>query len=64
MELRRCTFEQSADGLTLRVPDHTTLSRRAVAVNVAQPRRPGTDAGRDAEPLHRLVDNTGLKAGR
>src|SRR4051812_27073935 len=48
-------------GLTLRVPDHTTLSRRAATVDVPRPRRPGTDAGRDAEPLHLLVDSTGLK---
>src|SRR3712207_3564382 len=48
-------------GLTLRVPDHTTLSRRAVTVDVPQPRRPSTDAGGEAEPLHLLVDSTGLK---
>src|ERR687883_873952 len=48
-------------GLTLRVPDHTTLSRRAATVDVPRPRRPGTDAGRDDEPLHLLVDSTGLK---
>ena len=48
-------------GLTLRVPDHTTLSRRAATVDVPRPRRPGTDAGGDAEPLHLLVDSTGLK---
>src|SRR4029453_2271762 len=45
-------------GLTLRVPDHTTLSRRAATVDVPQPRRPSTDAGGDAEPLHLLVDST------
>ena len=48
-------------GLTLRVPDHTTLSRRAATVDVPQPRRPSTDAGGDTEPLHLLVDSTGLK---
>src|SRR3954463_7805700 len=48
-------------GLTLRVPDHTTLSRRAATVDVPRPRRPGTEAGGDAEPLHLLVDSTGLK---
>src|ERR687883_64619 len=48
-------------GLTLRVPDHTTLSRRAATVDVPRPRRPGTDAGRDDEPMHLLVDSTGLK---
>src|SRR5215211_5016886 len=49
-------------GLALRVPDHTTLSRRAATVKVPRPRRPSTDAGGgDAEPLHLLVDSTGLK---
>jgi Transposase DDE domain len=47
-------------GLALRVPDHTTLSRRAATLEVPQPRpRPGSDA----EPLHLLVDSTGLKLG-
>src|SRR4051794_6595603 len=32
-------------GLTLRVPDHTTLSRRAATVDVPQPRRPSPEAG-------------------
>ena len=43
-------------GLALTVPDHTTLSRRAktLAVPRLQPRR-------DGEPLHLLVDSTGLK---
>ena len=51
-------------GLALRVPDHTTLSRRAATLEVPQPRpqRSGsTDAGEEAEPLHLLVDSTGLK---
>ena len=50
-------------GLSLRVPDHTTLSRRAATVEVPRPRRPSTDAGGggDAQPLHLLVDSTGLK---
>ena len=49
-------------GLALRVPDHTTLSRRAATLEVPRPRRPGgTDAGGDAEPMHLLVDSTGLK---
>lgn len=48
-------------GLTLRVPDHTTLSRRAATLEVPQPRRPSTEADGDAEPLHLLVDSTGLK---
>jgi Transposase DDE domain len=44
-------------GLTLRVPDHTTLSRRAITVEVPH----STEAGGEAEPLHLLVDSTGLK---
>src|SRR5918993_566132 len=48
-------------GLTLRVPDHTTLSRRAATVDMPQPRRPSPDAGGEAEPVHLLVDSTGLK---
>jgi len=43
-------------GLDLPVPDHTTLSRRADGLNVPRPR-----SGTDAEPLHLLVDSTGLK---
>src|SRR3954470_764343 len=41
-------------GLTLRVPDHTTLSRRAATVDV--PQRPSTEAGGAAAPVHLLVD--------
>src|ERR671938_59290 len=48
-------------GLTLRVPDHNTLSRRAATVEVPRPRRHSTDADGDDEPLHLLVDSTGLK---
>ena len=48
-------------GLTLRVPDHTTLSRRAATLEVPRPRRPSPDAGGEAEPVHLLVDSTGLK---
>jgi hypothetical protein len=48
-------------GLTLRVPDHATLSRRAATLDVPQPRRPSTEAGGEAEPVHLLVDSTGLK---
>src|SRR3954454_6255757 len=48
-------------GLTLRVPDHTTLSRRAATVDVPQPQRPSTEAGGNTEPVHLLVDSTGLK---
>jgi len=46
-------------GLSLRVPDHTTLSRRAATLEVL---RPGNaDAGAGSEPMHLLVDSTGLK---
>ena len=46
-------------GLTLSVPDHTTLSRRAATLDVARPQRhSGTS---EAEPMHLLVDSTGLK---
>jgi len=47
-------------GLALRVPDHTTLSRRAATLEVPQP-RPHTDGRGCAGPLHLLVDSTGLK---
>jgi Transposase DDE domain len=43
-------------GLDLPVPDHTTLSRRAETLAVPRPATRG-----DAEPLHLLVDSTGLK---
>ena len=43
-------------GLDLAVPDHTTLSRRAETLQVPRPR-----SGSDAEPMHLLVDSTGLK---
>src|SRR3954447_8019490 len=48
-------------GLMLRVPDHTTLSRRAATLEVPRPQRPSTEAGREAAPLHLLVDSTGLR---
>jgi hypothetical protein len=48
-------------GLTLRVPDHTTLSRRSATLVVPRPRLSSTDAGDSAQPLHLLVDSTGLK---
>ena len=41
-------------GLTLRVPDHTTLSHRAATLQVPRPRS-------GAEPMRLLVDSTGLK---
>src|SRR5215210_5666009 len=44
-------------GLDLSVPDHTTtLSRRAATLEVPRPR-----SGSNAEPVHLLVDSTGLK---
>jgi len=43
-------------GLTLAVPDHTTLCRRAETLEVPRPQPRG-----DAGPLHLLVDSTGLK---
>jgi len=46
-------------GLALRVPDHTTLSRRAATLDMPQPRTGST--GADSEPMHLLVDSTGLK---
>src|SRR5829696_2449334 len=48
-------------GLDFATPDHTTLSRRAVTLEVPRPQRPSTDAGGNAEPVHLLVDSTGLK---
>ena len=52
-------------GLSLRVPDHTTLSRRAATLEVPRPhQRPSAGAceGSDgAQPLHLLVDSTGLR---
>jgi hypothetical protein len=44
-------------GLDLAVPDHTTLSRRSETLEVPQRPRSGS------EPLHLLVDSTGLKLG-
>ncbi len=43
-------------GLTLAVPDHTALCRRAETLEVPRPW-----PRRDGEPLHLLVDSTGLK---
>ncbi len=42
-------------GLDLPVPDHSTLSRRAETLEVPRPK-----AG--SEPVHLLVDSTGLKS--
>jgi len=46
-------------GLALPVPDHTTLSRRAATLEVPRPGNAGAGAG--SEPMHLLVDSTGLK---
>ena len=46
-------------GLSLRVPDHTTLSRRTATLEVPRPRNAGAGAG--GEPMHLLLDSTGLK---
>src|SRR3954463_8944976 len=43
-------------GLTLAVPDHSTLSRRAETLEVPRPR-----PRREGEARHLLVDSTGLK---
>ena len=48
-------------GLSLRVPDHTTLSRRAATLDVPRPGNTGAGAGAGSEPMHLLVDSTGLK---
>src|SRR4051794_8781734 len=48
-------------GLALRVPDHTTLSRRAATLEVPRPRSGSAGAGADSGPVHLLVDSTGLK---
>jgi Transposase DDE domain len=42
-------------GVEIAIPDHTTLSRRGGGLTIL-PRRTGRD-----EPLHLLVDSTGLK---
>ena len=43
-------------GLALAVPDHSTLSRRTETLEMPRPQ-----PRRDGEPLHLLVDSTGLK---
>ena len=48
-------------GLALRVPDHTTLSRRSTTLTVPRPRPNNVGADDGAQPLHLLVDSTGLK---
>src|SRR5215210_7437394 len=49
-------------GLDLPVPDPTTLSRRAATLEVPRPRSGSSpDGDSRAEPVHLLVDSTGLK---
>src|SRR3954449_9656176 len=50
-------------GLDLAGPDHSTLCRRAATLEGPRPKPRGAGAGDgdDAEPLHLLVDSTGLK---
>ena len=48
-------------GLRLRVPDHTTLSRRAATLAVPRPQPNTVGADERLQPLHLLVDSTGLK---
>jgi IS5 family transposase len=49
-------------GLSLAVPTFSTLSRRAETVEVPRSRASsGADTDADSEPLHLLVDSTGLK---
>ena len=43
-------------GLELRVPDHSTLSRRAETLDAPRPQ-----LRRNGEPMHLLVDSTGLR---
>jgi len=48
-------------GLTLAVPDHSTLSRRAATLEVPRPSRSSAGVDGEGEPMHLLVDSTGLK---
>ncbi len=48
-------------GLALRVPDHSTLSRRAATLEVPRPTRSSAGVDGGSEPMHLLVDSTGLK---
>jgi Transposase DDE domain len=42
-------------GVNIKVPDHTTFSRRSVALSLT------TTVSRHTEPVHVLIDSTGLK---
>jgi hypothetical protein len=46
-------------GLNLRVPDHTTLSRRSATLSVPRPNLSSAEG--PVRPVHLLVDSTGLK---
>jgi Transposase DDE domain len=48
-------------GLALRVPDHTTLSRRSATLTVPRPQPDNAGADDGAQSQHLLVDSTGLK---
>jgi len=48
-------------GLELQVPDHSTLSRRAATLEVPRPSRSSAGDDGESEPLHLLVDSTGLR---
>ena len=50
-------------GPALHVPDHTTLSRRAATLEVPRPSGSGAGVGggEATEPMHPLVDGTGLR---
>lgn len=48
-------------GLSLPVPDYTTLCRRQKDLNVALPVRSPDSLGKQDKPLHIVIDSTGLK---
>ena len=48
-------------GLALRVPDHSTLSRRAATLEAPRRRPSSAGAAGESEPMHLLVDSTGLR---
>ena len=49
-------------GLDLPVPDHTTLCRRAATLEMPRPRSDNSpNAHTRTQPMHLLVDSTGLK---
>src|SRR3954463_14782835 len=49
-------------GLSLRLPDPPTLSRRGATLGGPRPQSSSSpEAGREAAPVHLLVDSTGLK---